>query len=225
MKKIAIALLVLVGCQQQAAREPAAAAPETEEQKTSYALGYKLGQNLHGLELDPSEVEAVKEGLGDAAAGREARLDVAQYEAGVQQLAQKRAARVAEERRAGEARFLEQAAAEPGAQRFDSGLVMVHQTEGAGATPGPGDRVSVHYEGTFPDGKVFDGSRQQGEPATFPVSGIIPCWTEALQKMKVGGRARVVCPPALAYGDRGAPPRIPPGATLVFEIELLGIAE
>jgi len=219
---IAIALLVLAGCQQQAAREPAL---ETEEQKTGYALGYKLGQNLQGLELGPGEVEAVQAGLGDAAAGREARLDVAQYEDEVQQLAQKRAARAAEERRAGEARFLEQAAAEPGAQRFDSGLVLIHQTEGEGPAPGPVDRVSVHYEGTFPDGKVFDSSRQRGEPATFSVNAIIPCWTEALQKMKVGARARVICPPAIAYGERGAPPRIPPGATLVFEIDLLKILE
>ena len=104
-------------------------------------------------------------------------------------------------------------------------MIIQHQSEGDGATPTLTDRVVVHYHGTFPDGNVFDSSMERGQPAVFGLNGIIPCWTQALPQMKVGGRARVVCPPDTAYGDRGAPPRIPPGATLVFEIELIGVQQ
>lgn len=198
---------------------------ETEEQKTAYALGYRLGQNIKPLAFDDAELAAVSAGVADAAGGREARLDVATYEGGVQELAQKRTAVAAAERKASEADFLAKAAAEEGAQVFDSGLIFIPEHEGEGESPGPRDRVQVHYHGTFPDGTVFDSSVQRGQPAVFPVNGVIPCWTEAIQKLKVGGRARIVCPPDTAYGDRGAPPRIPPGATLVFEVQLLGIQD
>ena len=87
-----------------------------------------------------------------------------------------------------------------------------------------GDEVTVHYVGSLIDGTVFDSSRSRGTPATLPLHGVIACWTTALQAMKVGGRSRIVCPPELAYGERGAPPTIKPGATLVFDIELLAIA-
>jgi len=102
---------------------------------------------------------------------------------------------------------------------------MVTIKAGTGPTPKPSDTVKVHYHGTLTDGTVFDSSVQRGQPATFQLSGIIPCWKEGLQLMKVGGKSRLVCPPELAYGDRGAPPRIKPGATLVFEVELLEIAK
>lgn len=92
-----------------------------------------------------------------------------------------------------------------------------------GAKPGKTDTVTVHYHGTFEDGKVFDSSVERGSPASFPLNRVIPCWTEAVTRLRVGEKARVTCPPATAYGARGAPPRIPPNATLIFEIELLGI--
>jgi FKBP-type peptidyl-prolyl cis-trans isomerase len=95
--------------------------------------------------------------------------------------------------------------------------------EGSGPSPQASDVVKVHYHGTFPDGGVFDSSVERGEPASFPLSRVIPCWTQGLQQMKVGGKAKLVCPPGLAYGERGAPPTIPPNATLVFEVELLAI--
>jgi len=104
-----------------------------------------------------------------------------------------------------------------------SGLTITHIVEGTGPSPKPTDVVKVHYHGTFPDGTVFDSSVDRGQPATFPLSRVIPCWTEGVGMMKVGGKALLVCPPELAYGPNGAPPRIPPNATLNFEVELLAI--
>lgn len=104
-----------------------------------------------------------------------------------------------------------------------SGLTITHITEGSGASPTATDVVRVHYHGTFPNGEVFDSSVARGKPARFPLNRVIPCWTEGLQQMKVGGKAKLVCPPSIAYGARGAPPRIPPNATLHFEVELLEI--
>jgi FKBP-type peptidyl-prolyl cis-trans isomerase FkpA len=104
-----------------------------------------------------------------------------------------------------------------------SGLVIIHERIGTGEHPKPTDRVKVHYHGTFPDGTVFDSSVQRGQPAVFPLARVIPCWTEGLQLIRVGGKAKLECPPQIAYGARGAPPRIPPNATLFFEVELLGI--
>jgi FKBP-type peptidyl-prolyl cis-trans isomerase FkpA len=103
------------------------------------------------------------------------------------------------------------------------GLEITHLTEGAGASPQPTDTVEVHYHGTFPDGSVFDSSVDRGQPATFPLNRVIRCWTEGVVQMKVGGKVKLVCPPEIAYGARGAPPRIPANATLHFEVELLGI--
>ncbi|HYB41867.1 MAG TPA: FKBP-type peptidyl-prolyl cis-trans isomerase, partial [Candidatus Methylomirabilis sp.] len=121
--------------------------------------------------------------------------------------------------------FLEKAAAEKGATKLPSGLVMTTIKPGAGASPKPTDRVKVNYSGALIDGTVFDSSamHKDKEPAVFQLNGVIPCWTEGLQKMKVGEKARLVCPSSLAYGDRGAPPKIKPGSTLVFDVELVEI--
>ena len=97
--------------------------------------------------------------------------------------------------------------------------------EGSGPKPAATDKVKVHYQGTLTDGTVFDSSIKRGEPATFPLNGVIKCWTEGLQEVKVGGKARLVCPANIAYGDRGSPPTIKPGATLVFDVELLEIVK
>lgn len=104
-----------------------------------------------------------------------------------------------------------------------SGMVFEALRTGSGAAPGPADRVRVHYRGTFPDGREFDSSHRRGQPAEFALDRVIPCWTEALQLMRPGGKARIVCPPALAYGARGAGGVIPPNATLNFEIELVSV--
>ena len=119
--------------------------------------------------------------------------------------------------------YLEKAAKEPGATKTDSGLVYRELTPGTGASPKATDTVKVHYRGTLVDGTEFDSSYKRNEPAQFPLNQVIPCWTEGVQKMKVGGKSQLVCPASIAYGDRGSPPVIPAGATLIFEIELLGI--
>jgi FKBP-type peptidyl-prolyl cis-trans isomerase FkpA len=115
------------------------------------------------------------------------------------------------------------AAQEAGAVVTASGLVYRSLREGTGASPQATDRVKVHYRGTLPDGKEFDSSYQRNEAIEFRLNGVIKCWTEGVQKMKVGGKAKLTCPPAIAYGERGAGGVIPPNATLIFEVELLGI--
>ena len=106
-----------------------------------------------------------------------------------------------------------------------SGMLVKQTKEGSGAQPAATDQVKVHYEGRLIDGKVFDSSIARGEPATFPLNGVIPCWTEGVQTMKVGGKAQFICPANLAYGAQGSPPTIPPQSTLVFDVELLDIVK
>lgn len=119
---------------------------------------------------------------------------------------------------------VEKAKAEPGAVASESGLVMRVLKPGTGASPQATDMVRVHYRGTFPDGREFDSSYKRGTPTEFPLNRVIRCWTEGVQRMQVGAKAKLTCPPEIAYGDRGAGGGvIPPGATLVFEVELLGI--
>lgn len=115
------------------------------------------------------------------------------------------------------------AAKEAGASVSKSGLVYRSLNDGTGASPAATDSVKVHYRGTFPDGMEFDSSYKRGKPAEFPLNRVIPCWTEGVQRMKVGGKAKLTCPPSIAYGERGAGGAIPPNATLQFEIELLDI--
>ena len=119
--------------------------------------------------------------------------------------------------------YLDKAASQPGAVRTESGLVYRELRPGSGGSPQRTDTVTVNYRGTLIDGTEFDSSYKRNEPASFPLSGVIPCWTEGVQKMKVGGKSELVCPASIAYGEAGSPPTIPGGATLVFEVELLRI--
>jgi FKBP-type peptidyl-prolyl cis-trans isomerase FkpA len=215
-----LAVLVAVGFAAAAGPEPT-----TDEQKTFYALGVAAGQSLDLFRLSESELEMVKAGITDALLHKPLKAEVQPYAAKIQQLQQTRmSALAAEEKTAGDA-FLAKAATEPGATKAPSGFVIKTLTPGTGESPKATDKVKVHYQGTLTDGTVFDSSRQRGEPVTFPLNGVIRCWTEGVQMMKVGGKSRLVCPASLAYGERGAPPRIKPGATLVFEVELLEIVK
>lgn len=115
------------------------------------------------------------------------------------------------------------AAKEEGAVLTPSGLVFRSLQDGNGAHPKATDKVTVHYKGTFPDGREFDSSYKRGQPIDFPLNRVIACWTEGVQRMKVRGKAKLTCPPEIAYGARGAGNAVPPNATLIFEVELLGI--
>jgi FKBP-type peptidyl-prolyl cis-trans isomerase FklB len=213
------------------AQEPPAATPASD--KTSDIVSYGIGMQIGGrLKADGAEVnlELLVAGLRDALAGGESRYTDAQLDAAFAAYSREMQAREqaramtlgADALKAGKA-FLAANAAKPGVTTLPSGLQYTVLRPGQGASPKATDTVRVHYEGTLIDGKVFDSSVQRGEPATFPVNRVIPGWTEALQKMKVGDKWQLVIPAELAYGERGAGQDIPPNSVLVFEVELLGI--
>ncbi|HEY0682582.1 MAG TPA: FKBP-type peptidyl-prolyl cis-trans isomerase [Steroidobacter sp.] len=201
-----------------AAAAPTASAPLTgsDDEKALYALGVAVSQNIASFEFTPAELEKVKQGFTDGALGKKPAVDVQTYIPRLREMQQTRIAATAK-------KVLDKEAAAPGAKRLDSGLIITTVKEGTGPTPKATDTVKVHYHGTLPSGKVFDSSVDRGEPATFPLNGVIPCWTEGVQQIKVGGKSKLVCPANIAYGDRGAPPDIGPGATLIFDVELIGI--
>lgn len=195
-----------------------------DQDKTFYALGLAMAQGLAQFHLSEEELETVQEGLADGVLGNEPEVDLQEYMPQVQQLAQARAETAATAEREAGVSYVEEAAAEEGAVQTESGMVYQILEEGTGASPAATDTVQVHYRGTLRDGTVFDSSHDRGQPATFALNQVIPCWTEGVQQMKEGGKAKLVCPPDLAYGDQPAG-AIPPGATLTFEVELLDVVE
>lgn len=213
----------LAGCTQ----KTASTTPTTDEDKTLYALGVILSRNIQSFDFTEKELEMVKAGVSDGARDK-SQLDDKVLEEMVpklQELQTQRMAAATEKEKATGTEYLAKAAAEQGATKTASGLVIKTVQEGTGASPVASDTVKVHYTGKFVDGKEFDSSVKRNEPATFPLAGVIPCWSEAVQLMKVGGKAHVVCPPELAYGDEGRPPMMRGGATLVFDVELLDIVK
>jgi FKBP-type peptidyl-prolyl cis-trans isomerase FkpA len=164
----------------------------------------------------------VKQGLTDAMAGKTPAVELNAYNQKIQDLAKARLSAQGEKLAAAAKEFVDKAAKEKGAVKTDSGLIYLSLKEGSGASQAATDKVKVQYRGTLVNGEEFDSSYKRGQPAEFPLNNVIKCWTEGLQKMKVGGKARLVCPPAIAYGDRSAG-IIPPNATLVFEVELLEV--
>ena len=203
----------------------ASAAPEptSDDQKTLYALGLAISQSLGSFTLSEAELELVKSGLTDGVLKRQPKVDLQAFGPKIQQLQQSRSAAASEVEKKAGAAFLTKVAGEPGAKKTESGAILITIKEGKGANPKSTDTVKVHYHGTLIDGTVFDSSVKRGEPATFGLNQVIKCWTEGVQQIKVGGKSKLVCPSNLAYGDKGAPPVIKPGATLVFEVELLEI--
>lgn len=204
---------------------PPAAAPlalKNDEEKTIYAVGLAMNRQLGQLALNPAEMEILKRGLTDAAFGKPA-VDLEVWGPKIEELARVReSAQAVKEKNTGKA-YQDKAAAAKGAVRTASGLVYTETRGGSGASPKASDNVKVHYRGKLINGDEFDSSYSRNEPASFPLGNVIPCWTEGVQKMKVGGKAQLVCPSDIAYGDSGRPPKIPGGATLVFDVELLGI--
>ena len=193
----------------------------TDDEKTIYSLGLTVYRQLSQFSLTPAELEILKRALSDAQAKKPA-LNIAEWGPKIEPLARARATKAAEEQKVASAAYLSKAATEPGAVKTDSGLVYKEERAGTGASPLPSDTVSVQYRGTLVDGTEFDSSYSRNQPAQFGLGQVIKCWTEGVGKMKVGGKATLICPSDLAYGDQGRP-GIPGGATLVFDIELLSI--
>jgi FKBP-type peptidyl-prolyl cis-trans isomerase FkpA len=218
MRKLIIAFVVLF-----MAVPVLAAQPQTEDQKTLYALGALMTKQLSVFNLSVEEYEFVQQGITDAAAGKTLAADPEAYKQNIGALAQTRMQAVAQKQKELAKPYLENAAKEKGAEKLSSGLIYQEIKAGTGAKPKATDIVKVNYTGTFIDGKVFDSSVQRGQPVEFPLGQVIPCWTEGVGKMKVGGKAKLICPSDIAYGDQGRPPVISGGATLIFEVELLEV--
>ncbi len=196
----------------------------TEDQKTLYFLGKAVSSKIKQFDFTPEETKYIVMGFSDSLEGKPAKADDSYGMKLNEYLAKKQEAVVAKQKEAAKP-FLAKMAKEKGAKTLPSGVIYIPVKEGKGASPKASDMVKVHYHGTFPDGKVFDSSVERGTPAEFPLNGVIPCWTEGVQKMKVGGKAKLVCPSDTAYGDQGAGGAIPGGATLVFDVELLDIVK
>jgi FKBP-type peptidyl-prolyl cis-trans isomerase len=225
---LSVVVLALAGCKGKEAAppaKPAAAVVMSETDKTLYALGLLVSRNLSSFQLTSQELEIVKRGMSDGIAGKTPEVELEKYGPKVDELHSTRLAATSAKEAESSKAFLEKAAAEPGATKTASGLVYKQIKAGTGASPKASDQVKVHYTGKLTDGKVFDSSVQRGEPVTFGLQGVIPCWTEGVQLMKVGGKSQLVCPYQIAYGESGRPPVIPPGATLVFDVELLDIVK
>ena len=198
--------------------------PTTDEQKTFYALGLAINNSLSNFNLSEPEFELVKSGIADGFFKRPPKVDLKAFGLKISELQQARASVIAEAEKKVGAAFLAKAAAESGAKKTESGAILITIKEGNGATPKIADIVKVHYLGTLVDGTVFDDSAKQGgNPATLRVNEMSKCWVEGIQQIKVGGKSKLVCPSNLGYRDKGLPPLIKPGATLVFEIALLEV--
>lgn len=213
-----------------AAVQPAAAEEvklESETDKILYSLGMAMSQSLGSFEFSEAELKIVKEGLTDAVLKRDPKIEMETYGPQIDSYLRERMTKIAEAEKVKGIAFQAEMAEEPGAVTLESGLVYREITAGDGPSPGPTDTVKIDYHGTLRDGTVFDSSLEgpAPAPAQFALNRVIPCFGEGVQKMKVGGKSKLTCPPNIAYGDKGAPPKIPAGATLVFEVTLREVVE
>ncbi len=200
---------------------------DSDQQKLSYIFGIQVGQNMksEGVDLD---IEAFAAGVQDMLDGKQPQLDQATAEQIISQFQQQKSQELAEvmnKKQAESKAFMDENAKNPDVKTTESGIQYQIIEAGDGATPKADDKVIANYEGTLIDGTKFDSSYDRGEPATFPVNGVIKGWQEVLQMMKEGAKWRVVIPGSLAYGPQGAGDKIGPNETLVFTIELIAITE
>jgi FKBP-type peptidyl-prolyl cis-trans isomerase FkpA len=226
MKVLSSSLLVLVLAGALPARAQTDAgkpvSSEEEDRKVLYALGFNIGQNLaSNFAPSKAELEIIRKGLVDAVTGAKPANPVDDVQPKIAALQQKRHQVIVDAQKEKGKAFAAKAAKEPGAKLDPDGLVYRELKAGTGETPKATDRVKVNYKGTLIDGTEFDSSYKRGQPAEFPLNGVIKCWTEGVQKMKPGGKAKLVCPSDIAYGDRGSQGKIAGGATLIFEVELI----
>jgi len=198
---------------------------ETDTDKILYSLGFALSQGIGNFQFDAAELDIVKAGITDAVLKREPRIELEQYGPQIDLYLKERVTGLSEAEKVKGMAFQAKMAAEPGATTLPSGLVYREVTAGSGPSPALTDTVKIDYQGTLRDGTVFDSSLEgpNPAPATFALNRVIPCFGEGVGQMKVGGKSRLTCPPDIAYGDQGAPPKIPAGATLLFEVTLLEI--
>ncbi|MCS6837377.1 MAG: FKBP-type peptidyl-prolyl cis-trans isomerase [Bdellovibrionaceae bacterium] len=219
MKKIVVLLIVVTvwSCERKVKLD-------TDAARAGYAIGQQIGNNLKNqqIEADPKAIAAAIEDVQKGNPSRMTPEEINQALIKMQENMSKKQQEEANKNLEEAKKFLEKNKADSSYQVFESGLQMKVEKEGTGPTPGPNDVVRVHYRGTLIDGKQFDSSYDRGAPAEFGVSNVIPGWTEALQKMKVGSKVKLVIPPNLAYGPQ-ARPGIPANSVLLFDVELLEI--
>jgi FKBP-type peptidyl-prolyl cis-trans isomerase FkpA len=217
-----VSALVLTGCN---SNDPKKIDLKSDDDKTFYAMGYMLGGNLQRLTLSDAELAALYKGIASAAKNEKSEVDMAKYQNRIQEVFKSRMDKVAAKEKEAGKTFIEKFVKDEGATKTESGLAYKVLKEGTGAAPGGEDVVEVHYHGTLTDGTVFDSSVERGKTISFPLNRVIKGWTEGLQTMKEGGKTKFVIPSDLAYGEAGAPPKIPGGATLVFEVELFKVTK
>jgi FKBP-type peptidyl-prolyl cis-trans isomerase FkpA len=208
-----------------AASSHAQGVPQTDDEKAFYSIGASMAAQLERAKpISESELDVLVQGVRDGV--REKTLAVDQKEGAtlVRSMLEERQKKAVEIESVGATDFLAAQAAKKGAQTTESGLIYTVITPGKGASPSATDKVRVHYHGTLRDGTVFDSSVERGEPAEFPLNRVIACWTEGVAMMKEGGKSLLVCPASIAYGDRSTG-RIPAGAALSFEVELIEIVK
>ncbi|WP_041972521.1 FKBP-type peptidyl-prolyl cis-trans isomerase [Geobacter sp. OR-1] len=223
MKRILIAaLLLLMALPAAAAKKKPAGKPLTEEQKTIYAIGLVFARQLEIFDLTPSELNLVKRGLDDATKGREPLVDFAAYSKKSKELASARRDEHGKKLLPKVPAFMAAEAAKAGAVKTESGLIFQSVRAGDGAQAAPSDRIKVNYRSTLIDGKEMASTYKVGKPEEFFVNEAMKCLSEAVQLMKQGGRARLICPPDLALGKEGSGV-IPADATLVYDVELVEV--
>ena len=221
--------LSLFGCSQGGVGKSAI---KSDDEKLIYSLGKNFGDRIKTYDLSDKEKKILVTGVMDSLGGKESKAEVGSFGMAFTKFTDKRFKEIAEKEKEAAKPYLETMGKEEGAKVLESGIVFKSVKEGKGKSPKDTDTVRVNYHGTLRDGAVFDssikklpGSSREPKPAKFALQQVIPCWTEAIQKIKVGGKAKITCPSGKAYGDRGAPPKIKPGAPLTFEVELLEIVK
>jgi FKBP-type peptidyl-prolyl cis-trans isomerase FkpA len=217
---LTLGLALLTGCA--ASAEDTTPTMETDEQKALYAAGFAISKNLQNLDLNEEEVDLVQLGMKDGLLGLEERIDIMAFMPKLEEIFNARVQAKVEVEKAAGMKVFEAAKAAEGNTLLACGAVYAETSAGDGAQPAITDKVRLHYHGTLYDGTMFDSSVDRGEPAEFFLNGVVPCFGQGVAAMKVGGKATLTCPPDTAYGDAGRP-GILPGATLIFEVELLGI--